>query len=222
MKVNAALAANQLPNAGSPASQSPQPVSQAANPPSSNPAAEASTPEQAPPPRPVSLTIPAGTDVQVRMIDSIDTGKNTTGQVFQASLNTPLIAHDRVAVPAGTPAAVLLESSKGAGRIKGSSEVQLRLVGIEYKGRRYEVNSAPFQQQGKGRGKQTAVRTGVGAAAGALIGGLAGGGKGAAIGSAVGGGAGFGLNAFTHGQQVKIPSETVLTFQLQAPLTIRK
>ena len=52
------------------------------------------------------------------------------------------------------------------------------------------------------------------------IGGLAGGGKGAAIGSLAGGGAGAGFQLATHGQQVKIPSETQLAFQLESPLTV--
>jgi len=55
---------------------------------------------------------------------------------------------------------------------------------------------------------------------GALIGGLAGGGKGAAIGAAAGGGAGVGLQAFTKGKQIKIPSETRLDFTLQQPFDI--
>jgi hypothetical protein len=61
---------------------------------------------------------------------------------------------------------------------------------------------------------------GGGAALGAIIGGLAGGGKGAAIGATVGAGAGTGVSAATKGQQIKLPSETVLNFQLQSPVTV--
>jgi hypothetical protein len=113
-----------------------------------------------------------------------------------------------------------VQSVKGAGRIKGSSELTLRVTSLEYGGRNYPVNSTVYSDEGKARGKQTAVKTGVGAAAGAVIGAIAGGGKGAAIGSAAGGGAGFGWNALTHGQQIKIPSESVLSFRLEAPLTV--
>jgi len=55
---------------------------------------------------------------------------------------------------------------------------------------------------------------------GAIIGAIAGGGKGAAIGAAAGGGLGGGVQAATKGQQIKLPSETVLNFTLQAPLTV--
>jgi hypothetical protein len=109
---------------------------------------------------------------------------------------------------------------QGAGRIKGNSTLSLRPTSLEYSGRNYPINSSVYAEEGKARGKNTAVKTGIGAAAGALIGGLAGGGKGAAIGAGAGGGAGFGWNALSHGQQVKIPAESVLSFRLQAPLTV--
>jgi hypothetical protein len=154
------------------------------------------------------------------MTDGIDSSKNSPGQEFQASLDSPVTSGDRVVLPAGTPCTVTLENVSSAGHIKGKSELAVRLTSVSYRGRTYRTDTAVLEQQGKSRGKQTAVRTGIGAAAGAIIGGLAGGGKGAAIGSAAGGGAGFGFNALTHGPQVKIPSETVLTFQLQSPLTV--
>jgi hypothetical protein len=127
-----------------------------------------------------------------------------------------------VIVPAGAPVSVLLANSRDAGRIKGRSELEVQLSRIDYHGHWYPVDSSIYEEAGKARGKQTAVRTGIGAAAGAVIGAIAGGGKGAAIGSAAGGGVGFGTDLFTHGQQVKIPSESILTFRLRAPLTIQQ
>jgi len=187
-----------------------------------NPAREPEPSRPVAPPPPVFVTIPAGDRLSVRMVDSIDTKNNTPGQSFRASLDSPLTADGRVIVPAGAPATVLLENSKAAGRIKGASELSVRVTSIGYRGRQIPVNSSVYEEQGKARGKQTAVRTGIGAAAGALIGALAGGGKGAAIGSAAGGGAGLGVDIFTHGQQVKVPSETLLTFRLEAPLRLER
>jgi len=207
MKVNAAAAANPAPA---------QP--QGSYPASPADSAQSSAP--APPPSVAMLTIPAGTRVAVRMTDAIDSSKNSPGQEFQASLDEPLTAGDRVAIPAGTPCTVALEQAQVAGRIKGQSELQVRLTSIDYRGRSHRVESSVVSAQGKRRGRQTVERTGIGAAAGAVIGALAGGGKGAAIGSAAGGGAGLGYNLLTHGSQVKIPSETVLTFRLEAPLSI--
>lgn len=219
LKVNAAAApVNQLPDAGSP-----NPSAQTAPPPAPGPAPVTPPPAAvpAPVPEPVTYTIPSGTSVSVRMIDSIDSGKNTPGQTFRASLADPLRADGRLVFPAGTDATVLLTDAKGAGRIKGTASVDVRLISLSRKGRVYRVDSSPIQQVGKGgRGQNTAVKSGIGAAAGAVIGAIAGGGKGAAIGTLAGGGAGFGINAFTHGSQVKIPSETILGFTLQAPVKV--
>jgi hypothetical protein len=192
------------------------------------PAVAASSPDEAAsraesrrrPVAPAEVTIPAGDRLSVRTTDAIDSGKANVGQTFRASLDAPLTSEGRVIVPAGAPATLQIQSVQAAGRIKGSSELSVRVTSIEYRGKTYEVNSSVYADAGKARGKQTAVKTGIGAAAGAVIGAIAGGGKGAAIGSAAGGGAGFGWNALTHGQQVKIPSETILTFRLAAPLTL--
>ncbi len=174
------------------------------------------------PPRPTThtYTIPSGARVAIRMIDAIDTGKNTEGQTFRASLDAPLTSGGRVVVAAGAPVTVLLAAAKGAGRIKGQSSLELRATAIGINGESVPINTAAYAQQGGARGKQSAIRTGIGAAAGALIGGLAGGGKGAAIGSLAGGGAGAGFQLATHGEQVKVPSETQLAFVLQEPLTV--
>lgn len=194
--------------------------SQATSAPSPNQAKSEVTPP-AQKPAPVYRTVPAGDRLQVRMIDGIDSKKNTPGQTFRATLDTPLTVGDRVVVPAGSPATVMLESAKSAGRVKGSSELELRVTSVRVRGRSYQVASTVYEQSGKSRGKQTAVRTGLGAGAGALIGGLAGGGKGAAIGAAAGGGTAVGYQALTHGPQVKVAPESVLTFQLSAPLRVR-
>jgi hypothetical protein len=144
------------------------------------------------------------------------------GQTFQGTLDAPLVHGSRVVVPAGAPVTVELTNASSAGRVKGTNELQVRVTSITVGGRTYDVTSDVYEQAGKSKGKQTAVRTGIGAAAGALIGGLAGGGKGAAIGAGAGGGAGLGYQFFTHGSQVKIPSESVVTFRLAAPLKIRR
>ena len=177
-------------------------------------------PAPPPPPQPVTVTVPANSIVSVRTIDSIDSKTNQAGQVFKASLDAPIVVNDRVIVPAGADAYVKLVDAKSAGRVTGRSELGLELASIVFQGKTYNVVSSDVKQSGTSRGKQSAERIGGGAAVGALIGAIAGGGKGAAIGAAVGGGAGTGVQVFTKGQQVKIPSETRLDFTLQQPLEI--
>jgi hypothetical protein len=234
IKVNAVLSANQpapqssqaqAPPASAtesqPAPAAPAPASVSASP--QTPAAEeAPASATAPPPSRArtKVTIPAGEHVTIRMIDSIDSDRNEAGQEFRATLVSPLVSKGRVVVPAGATVYVVLARQADAGRVKGRSALEIQLSRLEYRGRSYPLASSLYEEQGKSRGKQTAQRTGIGAVAGAVIGAIAGGGKGAAIGSAVGGGGAAGYQLFTHGQKVKIPSETVVTFRLTAPVTI--
>lgn len=229
MKVNPSMATDQPPPADSNGNAKPKPSTTTASTPppvtpSRNPApAEAAAPPPVPEkPRAVTYTIPAGDRVAVRMIDAVDSGKDSMGQTFKASLDAPLTAQGHVVIPSGASAVVTLTNLTKAGRIRGNNELSLQLTSIEYGGKSYEIDSSTFADSGKAKGKQTAVRSGIGAAAGALIGGLVGGGKGAGIGAAAGGGGVFGYQFFTHGSKVKIPSEAVVNFRLEAPLTVEK
>ncbi|HVT94702.1 MAG TPA: BON domain-containing protein [Bryobacteraceae bacterium] len=198
-----------------PASPPPAQVAQQAPPPQAEP-----QPAPAPPPQPAALTIPAGRAISIRMIDSIDSSRNQAGQEFRASLAAPVRVHGTVVAPRGADVTVRLVNAKSAGTIRGRSELELELVNLRVRGRRYPLTSNRYTQVGKSRGAQTAKRTGIGAAAGAVIGAIAGGGKGAAIGAAVGGGGTATYQVLTRGQQIRIPSETELSFVLQAPATI--
>jgi hypothetical protein len=166
------------------------------------------------------VTLPAGQSLLVRMIDGVDSSKNNVGDVFHASMETDLVVNNVVVARKGTDVYGRLANAKEAGHISGSSELQLELTRIVIDGRDYPVVSSDYTLEGKGRGKNTAEKVGGGAALGAIIGAIAGGGKGAAIGAGVGGGAGGAVQVLTRGQQVKVPSETLLEFRLQQPATV--
>ncbi len=167
-----------------------------------------------------TVTIPAGQSILVRMIDSVDSAKNHVGDIFHASLETELTVNGALVARKGTDVYGRLAEAKEAGHIAGSSELQLELTRMVIDGRDYPVVSSDYTLQGKGRGKNTAEKVGGGAALGAIIGAIAGGGKGAAIGAGVGAGAGGAVQVLTRGQQVKVPSETLLEFRLQQPATV--
>ena len=188
-------------------------------PPPAPPAETAPQPPQPPPP-PRKLTVDQGTQLTVRLVDSIDSEKNQTGDIFHATLNTPLTVNGEEVVPAGVDVVGHLIEVKSAGKFAGQSVVRLQLDGITMGGRTYNIQTDQYKKQGSSRGKNTAEKVGGGAAIGAIIGAIAGGGKGAAIGAAAGGGVGGGVQAATKGQQIKLPSETVLNFTLQAPITV--
>ena len=181
-------------------------------------AAVPSTPPPPPPPR--KVTIPSGTTLAVRLVDSIDSETSQQGQTFHATLDSPLAVDGEVAIPSGYDVEGHLVEVKSAGKFAGQSAVALQLDRISAGGKYYSLQTDQYRRQGSSRGKNTAAKVGAGAGIGAIIGAIAGGGKGAAIGAAAGGGLGGGVQAATKGQQIKLPSETVLNFTLQAPLTV--
>jgi hypothetical protein len=181
-------------------------------------AAVPSTPP--PPPPPKKVTIPSGTTLAVRLVDTIDSETSQQGQTFHATLDSPLAVDGDVVIPSGYDVEGHLVEVKSAGKFAGQSVVALQLDRISSGGKYYSLQTDQYRRQGSSRGKNTAAKVGAGAGIGAIIGAIAGGGKGAAIGAAAGGGLGGGVQAATKGQQIKLPSETVLNFTLQAPLTV--
>jgi len=183
------------------------------------PAAPAPPPPP-PPPQPITVTIPEGTIVTIRTIDAIDSSVNRTGQTFRASLDAPIVVGDRVVIPKGLNVNLKLVDASSAGKFKGRSELTVSLDSFTYQGKTYQIASSDVQEKGGSRGKRSAEVIGGGAVLGAIIGGLAGGGKGAAIGAGAGAGTGTAVQALTHGQKVKIASETRLDFTLHDPINV--
>jgi hypothetical protein len=167
-----------------------------------------------------SITVPSGTRISVRTIDAIDSTQNQVGDRFQASLEEPVFVDGREILAKGADVYGRLTESKTSGQFTGKSQLTLELTGVVVNGRTIPVSTGEYQLSGKSRGASTAKRTVGGAAVGSIIGAIAGGGKGAAIGAGVGGGVGAGSEVVTKGDQVKIPSETLLDFTLQQDLTI--
>jgi hypothetical protein len=166
------------------------------------------------------VTIPSGQSLLVRMIDGVDSSKNHVGDVFHASLETDLNVGNFLVARRGTDIYGRLANVEEAGHISGSAELQLELTRMVIDGKDYPLVSSDYSLKGKGRGSDSAKKVSGGAVAGAIIGAIAGGGKGAAIGAGAGSAAGAGVQVFTRGQQVKVPSETLLEFRLQQPATV--
>jgi BON domain len=190
--------------------------------PSSNspaPAPALATPEPAVP-EPRDFVIATGTNIRVRMIDPVNSAVNHTGEIFHASLEAPIVVNNELVVPKGADVYVRLARASSAGSMSGRSELHLELVKLDYGGRSFALVSSTSSVVGSSRGKKTAAAVGAGAVIGGIIGAIAGGGRGAAIGAAAGGAGGGIYQASTKGQQVKVPAETVLDFQLEQPATV--
>jgi hypothetical protein len=163
------------------------------------------------------IYVPAGTRILVRTIDPIDSTKQKTGDRFTASLETNLVVDNIVVAPRGATVYGRLAAASSSGRMKGSSELSLELTDIVIRGTAYPLLTSTYDIKGKGEGGNTTKKILGGAGLGALIGGIAGGGKGAGIGALAGAGAGTAVAASKKGEQLSIPSESLLEFRLQQP-----
>lgn len=204
-----------LPPAPGGDSTSSQPSNVPASPPAS---AVAGAP--APPPPPKKVTIPAGTQLTIRLNDGLDTERNQVGDTFHATLGAPISIDDETVIPSGADVVGRVVDVKSAGRFAGNSALTLELTSLSVNGKTYNIQTNQWSRQGKGEGKNTAVKAGGGAALGAIIGGIAGGGKGAAIGSVAGAGAGTGAAATKKGEQIKLSPEATLSFLLINTVTV--
>jgi hypothetical protein len=165
-------------------------------------------------------TIPTGSKIVIRMIDSVNSERNKIGEQFIAVLDEAVSEGGVEVIPKGADVRGRIANINEAGRIAGSAQLGLELTQIVVNGIPYSVTTSEYQEVGEGRGSQTAKRAGVGAGIGAVIGAIAGGGKGAAIGAGVGGGGATAVQVLTKGEKLNIPSETKLEFTLRAPLVV--
>ncbi|HEX8985841.1 MAG TPA: hypothetical protein VF767_10425 [Bryobacteraceae bacterium] len=166
------------------------------------------------------IELPTGTAIVIRMIDAVDSKQARTGQTFRASVDEPVLLGDRTAIPRGADVVTRLMEVKDPNKITGGGLLTLALTSVNVNGRTVDVNSESVTQAGEsGKGDSAKVIGGT-AALGAIIGAIAGGGKGAAIGAVSGAGAGTAVRVLTNGAEVKIPSETRLTFTLQSPVKL--
>jgi len=178
--------------------------------------------QPAPPPRPVSVTIPAGKTITIRLADEVGSKVSQQGQTFGGSLVDPVTVNGETVIPAGSRVQGVVVDAKGMGHFAGGALLQLTLNSITVHGVQLPVQTSTFSQTLKGKGKRTGIITGGGAGLGAIIGGIAGGGKGAAIGAAAGGGAGAAGSAYTGNKEIVLPAESAVAFKLSAPLTVKR
>ena len=211
---------------GQPGSSAAVPASTPATAPAAPAAARAAAPVARPAARnapaapvPVRLTAPAGTRVQVSITQTLSASRNNAGDGFSGVLAAPVETADGAVVfPRGANVSGTVVAAKGRGRFKGAGDLGIEVSSIDG----VAVSTSEYEKAAKGKGKRSAAMIGGGAGLGALIGGLAGGGKGAAIGALAGGGAGTAGAAYTGNKDVVIPSESVVTFRLTAPVTVTK
>jgi hypothetical protein len=159
--------------------------------------------------------VPVGTDLKVRINDTLSSKEGRAGDKFTATVIDPS-RFDEARVYGH------IKSIVKSGRIKGRTTMNLAFDSITlsdgrsgtlhgYVTRVYGDKGRTDEEggvQSESRGRQTIKRSGIGAGAGAILGAIVGGGKGAAIGLIVGGAAGAGSVAMNGGKELKIENGT--------------
>ena len=168
--------------------------------------------------------IETGTQLAVRTTDAIDV-RSADGRVFTGVVDQDVMDNNgRVAIPRGATVELIA-------RRQANDEIWLDVDSVTINGSRYgvDVSANPVGTAGRnydpgnsniGANKETAEHVGGGALLGTIIGGIVGGGKGAAIGAASGAAIGAGTQIYSHGNQVAIPAESLVTFRLNRALNV--
>ncbi len=168
-------------------------------------------------------TLPVGAEIAVRTTTTINSRDAREGQIFSASVERDVLdGAGEVVIPRGSPAELVVRDANG-GDSRNSSNLILDVQAVSVNGQRFIIDTEGLAQGGNGRrglgaNKRTGEFVGGGTALGTLLGAVAGGGKGALIGALAGAAAGAGTQVLTRGSEVRVPSETVLTFRLDQPV----
>jgi outer membrane lipoprotein SlyB len=158
----------------------------------------------------VYARIPAGTQLQVRMIERLSSETANVGDRFHGTLAAPVVVNGRTLFVKGADVTGEVVNVERSGRLSNPGELYLNLRTVRSRGRTYAVATEPFVIKGQSHAKSNVTKIGGGTAAGAIIGALAGGGKGAAIGAGVGAAAGTGAAAATGKRPAEVQSEAIL------------
>ncbi len=175
------------------------------------------------PPKPavVMLTVPGGTELDVRLITGLNSKDNKAGDVFDGTTETPVVVGEKTAIPKGAQVTGKVTSAVPSGRLKERAELWVTLTSVKVGGKTYNISTTTTGHKEGSKATRDILFIGGGAGAGAAIGGAAGGGKGAGIGAAIGAGAGTAGAMLTGHRDVKFPPETVLRFRLEQDLKLQ-
>ena len=162
--------------------------------------------------------VPAGTELDVRLQNSLNSGTAQVEDRFEATTLVDLNVNGRVLIPAGSVMRGVVTAVEPGTRTNRTSRLTVSFDQVTVNGRAYPMRGTVTQAiEGAGiRGE--VPRAGAGAVVGGIIGGLLGGGKGAVLGVLIGGG---GTLAATEGKEVDLPQGTVLRVRVDAPVQIQ-
>lgn len=169
----------------------------------------------------IPVTVAPGSILRIRINQGLDSNHIQPGAGFDGTVLTDIVAGGQVAIPRGATVTGQVVGAKKAGAFKGQGQLSLQINSVTLGGQVYPLNTELWAANGQDKTAGTVGNTVGTSAFGAIIGGIFGGGAGAAVGAGVGAGVGLAGSAATPRGQIIIPPESVLTFQISAPATVR-
>jgi len=171
---------------------------------------------------PVSVSIPAGTTLTIRIDQHISVKTSHAGDRFTGEVVDPVLASDnRVLVPKGATVGGVVDVAHRRGHFKGRSLLELRLTSLTMNGTQYPLETRDMARSKKGKGRRSTALIAGGSGLGMLVGGLATGGVGLVVGGLVGGGAGTAAAGLTGNRDIEIPAESIVHFNLADDLVVQ-
>ncbi len=164
------------------------------------------------------LDVPAGTEFDVRLSQSLSSSTNLVEDRFEATTLVDLKQGDRVLVPAGSVMRGIVSSVTKTSRTERTGKMTVAFDQITIGRRDYPIRATVTQAIESEGIKGEAGRIGAGAGVGAVIGGILGGVKGAIAGILIGGG---GTVAATEGKDVDLPAGSILRVRMDSGLNLR-
>jgi len=170
---------------------------------------------------PAQITIQQGAFITVRVNQPLSSDKNQAGDAFSATLVRPLVADGVVIAEPGQTVGGRVVEAKKAGRVEGVARLGIQLTDLTL----VDGQQVLIQSQLISRSGRTSVGRDAGAIAGTTaLGAAIGAGADLGPGAAIGAGAGAVLGTIgvlvTRGHPSVIYPEQILTFRIEAPVTI--
>lgn len=178
-------------------------------------------PKAPPAPRFREVTLPAGTNLALKLETAVASDTSAVEDAVRASLRRDVVVDQSTVIPAGADVRGVVTRAERSGKMKGRANIAFRFTELVLGDETYDIRTSLVTRQARGTKKKDAAKIGIGAGAGAVIGGIVGGGKGAAVGTAVGGGAGTGMVLATRGEEIRLAAGTPVTVTLAEPVMVR-
>ncbi len=170
---------------------------------------------------PDRLTIKPGAYLTVRVDQPLSSDHNQPGDAFTATLVKPLVVDGVVVMQRGQTIAGAVAEAQKAGRVQGVSRLGVHVTELTLvDGQQVPVRTQLISRTGPTSHGSDAGAIAATTATGAAIGAMADWGTGAAIGAGAGAVAGLVGVLLTRGHETLIAPEMLLTFRVEAPVTV--